>query len=86
MSNDRNHKPGRYFARFYVVDPAEEGPDDEIVDELCFEDEVVSLDEAIARAQGVSREHPNAYAFEVVERQNLHWDCGWDWRGVVRYP
>lgn len=80
---NREARPGVYFARFYYVDPNEEGPDDEIVEELANDDETISLREAIDRAKTLEDRHPGAHTYEVVERQGLHWDCGWEWRGVT---
>ena len=78
-------KPGVYFARFYYVDPTEEGPDDEVDEELCNEGESISLREAIVRAKTLEDRHPDARTYEVVERQNIHWDYGWEWRSVARW-
>ncbi len=77
--------PSVYFARFYYVDPKEEGPDEEVVEELCNEGESISLDEAIVRAKTLEDRHPGAHTYEVVERQGIHWDCGWEWRAVTRW-
>jgi hypothetical protein len=82
---NRSIRPGVYFARFYYVDPKEEGPDDEIVEELCNDGEAISLREAVTRAKTLEDRHPDSYAYEVVERQGIHWDCGWEWRGVTRW-
>lgn len=82
---NRAVRPGVYFARFYYVDPAAEGPDDEVVEELCNDGEDISLREAIDRARTLVDRHAGAHTYEVVERQGIRWDGGWEWRGVTRW-
>jgi hypothetical protein len=81
-------RPGRWFARWYVVDSDGEdgGPDEEVTEEICNYEEIIDEAEALRRAASLNDRHPDAYAYDVVERTKLVYDYGWEWIDRLVHP